>query len=51
MKQNYINPTINIRKVQNTDVIVTSDVPMGEDLPTGSTDAPRRNSDWNGYEN
>ena len=49
MKKKYLNPIIRLHDVHPSDVIVTSEIPIGDDAGEISTDAPRRNSDWSDY--
>ena len=49
MKKTYLIPIIRLHDVHPSDVIVTSEIPIGEDAGEISTDAPRRNSDWSDY--
>lgn len=49
MKKKYTNPTIRLHDVHPSDLIVTSDVPIGGDQDETTTEAPRRNDDWSDY--
>lgn len=49
MKKKYSNPTIRLHDVHKSDVIATSDVPIGGDESETTTEAPRRSGDWSDY--
>jgi len=50
MKKEYKYPAIRIHDVKAANIITTSDIPFGEDVEEGSTDAPRRGEGWQGYD-
>ncbi len=51
MKRKYEQPRVNVRLVSVREIIVTSYIPGGEDASNTSSDAPRRDSDWDNYLN
>ncbi len=50
MKKKYLNPIIRLHVVRSSNIIVTSDVPIGDDVNETSTEAPRHNGEWSEYE-
>jgi len=51
MKKEYKRPMVNVRYVTVREIIVTSEIIGGDDASDTSSDAPRRNSDWDNYFN
>ena len=49
MKKTYSYPIIRLHDVHHTEIIITSDIPIGDDQGEVSTDAPRRSDDWSDY--
>ena len=49
MKKTYIVPIVRLHAVHPSNVIVTSEIPIGGDQGEVSTEAPRRSDDWSDY--
>lgn len=49
MKKEYINPSLRFFNVKTNDIIITSDIGIGDDVSEGSTEAPRRSDAWTEY--
>ena len=48
MKKIYVKPEIDVVAFNQSNIIATSTVPVGDEYETGTTGAPsRRNSIWN----
>ena len=47
MSKKYINAELQIVRMNNNDIVTTSQITMGSNMSTGSADAPgRRKSIW-----
>jgi len=51
MKKKFMSPYIKIFNVRSNNIVVTSDIAIGDDIEEGSTDAPRRSRNWEDYQN
>lgn len=51
MKKKYSNPIIRLHNVHSSNIIVTSEIGIGDDVNETTTQAPRHNGDWEEYNN